>query len=74
MKAVFGTGEMLAAGINYVTRLANAGYKLVVINLSLGGGYVWNLHIVDHEDNEMMRPDAIEPQAGATRTIVQGVD
>jgi FtsP/CotA-like multicopper oxidase with cupredoxin domain len=41
---------------------------------ALGGGYVWHCHIVDHEDNEMMRPDAIDPQSGATRTFVQGVD
>ncbi len=40
----------------------------------LGGGYVWHCHIVDHEDNEMMRPDAIEPNAGANRTYIQGVD
>ena len=33
----FGTDEMIAAGINYVTRLANAGYKPMVINMSLGG-------------------------------------
>ncbi|NJD59130.1 MAG: copper oxidase [Anaerolineae bacterium] len=26
-----------------------------------GGGYVWHCHIVDHEDNEMMRPDMITP-------------
>ncbi len=41
---------------------------------ALGGAYVWHCHIVDHEDNEMMRPDMIDPQAGATRTYVQGVD
>jgi hypothetical protein len=26
-----------------------------------GGGYVWHCHIVDHEDNEMMRLDKITP-------------
>ena len=36
--AVFGTDEMVAAGINYVTDLAIAGYKPMVINMSLGGG------------------------------------
>ncbi len=35
---VFGTDEMVAAGINYVTKLAKAGYKPIVINMSLGGG------------------------------------
>ncbi len=34
---VFGTDEMVAAGINYVTKLADAGYKPIVINMSLGG-------------------------------------
>jgi spore coat protein A len=41
---------------------------------ALGGGYVWHCHIVDHEDNEMMRPDMIDPQPDVTREIVQGVD
>ncbi len=35
--AVFGTDEMVAAGINYVTSLAEQGYKPIVINMSLGG-------------------------------------
>ncbi len=26
---------------------------------SLGPGYVWHCHIIDHEDNEMMRPYAV---------------
>lgn len=34
---VFGTDEMVAAGIDHVTDLANAGYKPMVINMSLGG-------------------------------------
>lgn len=36
-KAVFGTDAMVAAGINYATDLAIAGYKPMVINMSLGG-------------------------------------
>jgi subtilisin family serine protease len=35
--AVFGTDEMVAAGINYATDLALAGYRPMVINMSLGG-------------------------------------
>ena len=35
--AVFGTDEMIAAGINYATDLAIAGYRPMVINMSLGG-------------------------------------
>jgi subtilisin family serine protease len=34
---VFGTDEMVAAGINYVTSLAEQGYTPMVINMSLGG-------------------------------------
>jgi FtsP/CotA-like multicopper oxidase with cupredoxin domain len=41
---------------------------------SSGQGYVWHCHIVDHEDNEMMRPDEVEPNPNAMRTYVQGVD
>jgi subtilisin family serine protease len=35
--AVFGTSEMVAAGIDYVTGLADRGFKPIVINMSLGG-------------------------------------
>lgn len=28
---------------------------------SQGDGYVWHCHIVDHEDNEMMRPYVVQP-------------
>ncbi len=35
--AVFGTSAMVAAGIDYVTQLALAGYRPMVINMSLGG-------------------------------------
>jgi subtilisin family serine protease len=36
-KVVFGTDSMVAAGINYATDLAIAGYRPMVINMSLGG-------------------------------------
>ncbi len=36
--------------------------------------YVGHCHIVDHEDNEMMRPYSVMPAAGAVRTYIQGVD
>jgi FtsP/CotA-like multicopper oxidase with cupredoxin domain len=41
---------------------------------SSGQGYVWHCHIVDHEDNEMMRPDEVEPNPNAVRTFVKGTD
>ncbi len=40
---------------------------------ALGQGHVWHCHIVDHEDNEMMRPHRVKPHA-ATRTYNQGKD
>ena len=39
-----------------------------------GHGYVWHCHIIDHEDNEMMRPTSVKANHGATRTYVQGTD
>ena len=39
-----------------------------------GFGFVHHCHIVDHEDNEMMRPYKVNPKEGATRTYVQGTD
>jgi spore coat protein A len=41
-------------------------------------GYVWHCHIIDHEDNEMMRPDVVElnPVAPppAARPLQKGTD
>jgi FtsP/CotA-like multicopper oxidase with cupredoxin domain len=39
-----------------------------------GHGYVWHCHIVDHEDNEMMRPTSVMPNANAVRTYIKGLD
>jgi FtsP/CotA-like multicopper oxidase with cupredoxin domain len=39
-----------------------------------GHGYVWHCHIIDHEDNEMMRPTSVEPNDAAIRTYIQGID
>jgi spore coat protein A len=36
--------------------------------------YVWHCHIIDHEDNEMMRQHIVVPLAGAPRTYVKGVN
>jgi subtilisin family serine protease len=35
--AVFGTDQMIAAGIDYISSLATKGYRPMVINMSLGG-------------------------------------
>jgi FtsP/CotA-like multicopper oxidase with cupredoxin domain len=41
-------------------------------------GYVWHCHIIDHEDNEMMRRDAVTlnpyAPAPASRPLVKGTN
>jgi FtsP/CotA-like multicopper oxidase with cupredoxin domain len=41
-----------------------------------GHGYVWHCHIIDHEDNEMMRPTSVVSNTGPSvaRTYLYGVD
>jgi spore coat protein A len=39
-----------------------------------GHGYVWHCHIIDHEDNEMMRPTSLVPNGAAVRTYIKGID
>ena len=39
-----------------------------------GQGYVWHCHIVDHEDNEMMRPYEVNPTPDVVRSYKQGID
>ncbi|HET7754438.1 MAG TPA: multicopper oxidase domain-containing protein, partial [Anaeromyxobacteraceae bacterium] len=36
--------------------------------------YVWHCHIIDHEDNEMMRRSEVTPLADVPRDYVQNVD
>jgi len=38
-----------------------------------GHGYVWHCHIVDHEDNEMMRPYTVNANPNMAHTYVQGI-
>jgi FtsP/CotA-like multicopper oxidase with cupredoxin domain len=43
-----------------------------------GHGYVWHCHIIDHEDNEMMRPNRVELNLSApapnVRPLKKGID
>lgn len=39
-----------------------------------GHGYVWHCHIMDHEDNGMMRPTYLKPSTTAVRTYLKGRD
>lgn len=40
---------------------AMPGENLYPFNPSVGPGYVWHCHILEHEDNEMMRPYRVRP-------------
>lgn len=40
---------------------AKPGKNFYSFNPSDGPGYVWHCHILDHEDNEMMRPYKVKP-------------
>ena len=53
--------------------IASSSLNYVFDPNALGFGYVWHCHIVDHEDNEMMRPYKVVPK-NVMRTYVQGVD
>jgi spore coat protein A len=61
-------------GTNYYqgfnpTQIANPTDGVVNADGSPGGaGYVWHCHIIDHEDNEMMRPDFPVTNANNTYT------
>jgi FtsP/CotA-like multicopper oxidase with cupredoxin domain len=41
---------------NVAPTSVTAGLNLFPFDPTLGPGYVWHCHIIDHEDNEMMRP------------------
>jgi len=46
------------APINTAIDGVKAGQNLYAFDPTTGPGYVWHCHILDHEDNEMMRPYA----------------
>jgi hypothetical protein len=41
-------------------------------------GYVWHCHIIDHEDQEMMRPTSVQlnpdAPAPASRSLRRGIE
>lgn len=50
---------VVAPGDNFfLHRISNMASSF---DATLGPGYVWHCHILDHEDNEMMRPYAVRP-------------
>jgi FtsP/CotA-like multicopper oxidase with cupredoxin domain len=40
---------------------ASPGVNLFGFDPTGAPGYVWHCHIIDHEDNEMMRPYTVSP-------------
>lgn len=56
-------GEITRIRVRFAPQNAEtcAGENLFPFDPSQGPGYVWHCHILDHEDNEMMRPYQIIP-------------
>lgn len=59
-------GEVTRLLIRFAPQYANPdlavpGTNLFPFNPTTGPGYVWHCHILDHEDNEMMRPYKVIP-------------
>jgi FtsP/CotA-like multicopper oxidase with cupredoxin domain len=53
----------VSAGVNKFSFDPTAGQTVVDDGFGYPGGpgYVWHCHIIDHEDNEMMRPYMVAP-------------
>lgn len=71
------SGGMLAAGMNLFDFDPTAGMGVTDDGFGYPGGpgYVWHCHILDHEDNDMMRPMLITkpaPVAGASAGLAGG--
>ena len=49
------------APISTPTGGSTPGTNLYPFEVTVGPGYVWHCHIIDHEDNEMMRPYTVLP-------------
>jgi FtsP/CotA-like multicopper oxidase with cupredoxin domain len=71
-------GEVLRLLIRFApTHLPNttpAADAFYEFNPSEGHGYVWHCHIIDHEDNEMMRPFNVIPNNAAVRNFIKGTN
>jgi len=68
------SGTLVPTGVTYPPRPNELGYKDTVLALptqitrikakfDIAGLYVWHCHIVEHEDNEMMRPFVVSGDA-----------
>lgn len=60
---------------NTYTYAANADKLGYAFDPNHGHGYVWHCHIIDHEDNEMMRPMQVNTNPSIpSRSFVKGTD
>ncbi len=58
------TGEVTRIRVRFApldATTATPGQNLYPFDPTTGPGYVWHCHILDHEDNEMMRPYRVTP-------------
>jgi FtsP/CotA-like multicopper oxidase with cupredoxin domain len=44
------------SSVKVIRNKSYAGRNFYSFDPTKGPGYVWHCHIIDHEDNEMMRP------------------
>jgi FtsP/CotA-like multicopper oxidase with cupredoxin domain len=69
------TGEVTVVKARFAPIDGSTDYPF---NATVGPGYVWHCHIVDHEDNEMMRPyvvtESAPPAAPSKSVFVVGTD
>jgi FtsP/CotA-like multicopper oxidase with cupredoxin domain len=64
-------GEVTTVRIHFAPMDGSRNYPF---NATAGPGYVWHCHIIDHEDNEMMRPFRVaSPGSAISITDVQRV-
>ena len=54
----------------------NASRSELIFNFNpgIGPGYVWHCHILDHEDNEMMRPYSVRPLLVYSASGMKGIE
>jgi FtsP/CotA-like multicopper oxidase with cupredoxin domain len=78
--AVMYPGEVTRLAVRFApTDIPNTETDMTVLGYPFdpddGHGYVWHCHILDHEDNEMMRPtEVLTNNAFPTRSFIQGVN
>jgi spore coat protein A len=67
-------GQVTRFAVRYAPINSSANTPYPFDPAALNYGYVWHCHIIDHEDNEMMRPYQVVPMSGTSRALTQGTD